>query len=488
VRLKVRAGWRNHTGNQGCDPLRRYTPETLDELVELVREAERSGCTLRAVGSGHSWSDVALTGGFLVEPGGLTRPLDLEEDLLLPEADAASLMRCEAGITLRALNDHLDAQERALLQMGGYDAQTVAGVISTSTHGSGIELGPITDFVRSLDVVGSGGRVYRIERVDGPTDAERYRERYPDRTLVKDDHWFDAARVGMGCLGVIYAATLETGERYWLREERTLRPWGEVREELRDRDAIRGHRHYEVYISPYSLADDDDCLVTTRHPTDRPPENPRDRRRNSLPEFFASLSITAKLLNLICDLRPSVTPRLLDAALRALADKEYTNLSYKVLNIGTANLLPAYSSEIGVPVDASASHLEAIDRIRRIAERYREVGSVYHTSPISLRFVKESSAYMSMMQGRDTMMIELIQMTRTEGGFELLAAYEEALYDLGGRPHWGQVNTLTGSNDLVRTLYKRYIDWQDVHRRLNASGVFDSPFSKRTGLAERGSS
>jgi hypothetical protein len=80
-------------------------------------------------------------------------------------------------------------------------------------------------------------------------------------------------------------------------------------------------------------------------------------------------------------------------------------------------------------------------------------------------------------------MIELIQMTRTEGGFELLAAYEEALYDLGGRPHWGQVNTLTGSHDLVRSLYPRYDDWLEIHGELNASRVFDSPFSKRAGIS-----
>ena len=483
MRIRVRSAWRNHTRNQGCDPLRVCRPEGLDELVELVREAEERGIDVRAVGSGHSWSDAALTTGFLIEPRGLARPLALEPELLRTGIEPESLVRCEAGITLRDLNRHLDGQARALLQMGGYDAQTVAGVLSTSTHGSGIGLGPICDFVRSLELVASGGRVLRIEPTDGPTDPEAFAARYPDRTLVKDEGWFDAARVGIGCLGVIYSATLEVGRRYWLREVRTLRTWAEVREELRAREVLGRHRHYEVYISPYRLGDEGRCLVTTRDPSERPGRRPRDRERNSLPEFLATLWITPKILNLISDLWPSLTPRLLDRALSALADDEFTNLSFKVLNIGTANLLPAYSAEIGVPVDERGSHLEAVERIGKIAERHRELGSVYHTSPISLRFVKGSSAYLSMMEGRDTMMIELIQMTRTEGGFELLAAYEEALYELGGRPHWGQVNTLTGSHELVRSLYPRYDDWQEVHRRLNSSRVFDSPFSKRVGIS-----
>ena len=88
-----------------------------------------------------------------------------------------------------------------------------------------------------------------------------------------------------------------------------------------------------------------------------------------------------------------------------------------------------------------------------------------------------------MMQGRDTMMIELIMSEHTVGGYELLNAHEEALYALGGRPHWGQVNSLTGSNDLIAEMYPRYQAWQRVHAILNASGVFDSPFSKRVGSA-----
>jgi hypothetical protein len=52
----------------------------------------------------------------------------------------------------------------------------------------------------------------------------------------------------------------------------------------------------------------------------------------------------------------------------------------------------------------------------------------------------------------------------------------------GGRPHWGQVNTMTGSNGLVESKYPSYRDWQDIHAQLNASGVFDSPFSKRVGI------
>jgi hypothetical protein len=76
-------------------------------------------------------------------------------------------------------------------------------------------------------------------------------------------------------------------------------------------------------------------------------------------------------------------------------------------------------------------------------------------------------------------MIELIQMTRTEGGMELLAAYEHGLAELGvgARPHWGQINGLTA--DRLVELYPQHERWVDVHQQLNASGVFGGPFSER---------
>src|SRR3989449_9212440 len=100
-------------------------------------------------------------------------------------------------------------------------------------------------------------------------------------------------------------------------------------------------------------------------------------------------------------------------ALEGLVDDEYTNVSYKVLNIGAANKLPAYSMEIAVPRDRAA---EAVELVMAIAEQHRRVGEVYETAPVSVRFVKASDAFLSMMQGRDTAMLELIMVggTRSE--------------------------------------------------------------------------
>jgi hypothetical protein len=483
--FSLRREWRNHTGNQGIDPLRILKPTTLHEVIEIVQQAERDGCTVRAVGSGHSWSDVALTRGFLIQPTGLSKPLELEEDLLRPgRSETEPLVRVEAGIRVRELNAHLDSIGLALRNMGGYDGQTMAGVISTATHGSGLSFGPITDDVRSLDVVGSGGERYRIEPADGITAPDAFAERRPHWTLLQDDDAFNASRVGMGCLGVIYSMILAVQEKFYLREVRTMTTWEEVRAKLLDGALLRDNLHCEIYFNPYEREGTHHCLITTRNEVTREQyDQDPHRSRHFFAELLSTLKITPWVINLIQGLRPSISPGMIDRALKTLADRDYTNISYRVFNIGTANYLPAYSAEIGVPYDERGLHVRAVERIFEVAARHRELGNAYQSSPISLRFVRASDALMAMMNGRDTMMIELIMLTHTEGGFELLADYEEALYELGGRPHWGQVNTLTGSDGLISSMYPRFDDWLAVHGRLNSSGVFDSPFSKRVGIS-----
>lgn len=481
-----RQTWRNHTGNQRVEPLRICHPITLAELTQVVRAAEQEGVTTRAVGSHHSWSDVALSTGFVIETRGLSRVL--APDTLRAGGTPPRLIKAEAGMRLRELNAELDRRGLALHNMGGYDEQTIGGVLSTSTHGSGLELGPICDAAVSLEVVGSGGRCYRIEPANGITDPASFRTRYPDWQLVQDDDWFRAAKVGMGCLGVLYAAVLEVRPLYWLKEVRTLKPWREIREILLAGIELKAHRHWEVLINPHptlgTTHDDYQCLVTTRDIVDQPPPGTyRDKlHRNWLSELGGNLSIVSWCIRNLFKTFPSVTPRFLDLSLKGLVDDNYTNLSYKVFNIGSPNHLPALSSEIGIPVDERGSHVEAVKRVLETAAKWRKDGRLYHSSPISLRFVRASDASLSMMYQQTTMMMELILFYPTDGGPELLAAYEDALADLGARPHWGQVNFLACG---LAGLYPDYAGWMKVHAELNRSGVFNGPFSKRVGISSK---
>jgi L-gulono-1,4-lactone dehydrogenase len=175
---------------------------------------------VRAVGADHAWSDVALTDGYLFEPEALNRISRLDDGSLKHEARGRKLVRVEGGTHLHALNDALDRMGLALPNMGGYDAQTIAGVVSTSTHGSGLRFGPFPELMHSIDLVVSAGEALRVEPANSPTDPARFTER--DLRLVQDDHTFAAAVCSMGTMGLIHSLVLEVREKFWLNEVRTL--------------------------------------------------------------------------------------------------------------------------------------------------------------------------------------------------------------------------------------------------------------------------
>jgi L-gulono-1,4-lactone dehydrogenase len=475
--------WHNHTGDQRCLPREILHPDSLQALVDLVRRAERDGTTIRMVGAGHAWSDVALTDGILLEPDRLSGLLELDDGCLRPEARERRLVRVLGGTPLRTLNAELEAADLALPNMGGYDAQTIAGVVSTSTHGSGIDFGPFPDLVRSLDLVVAGGEVVRVEPVSGPTERSAFQSASrPQRRLIQDDATFAAAVCGIGCMGLIHSLVIEVREKFWLDEVRRIDTWEAVRQRLTEEDIRRAGEHYELFVNPYAGPDGTHrLLVTTRTPIDRPDDLPPDKlERHPLTELASSSRLFGFLLRLYMRLFPGSLPERFDEVLAGMVDDGYAGISYRVFNIGAANALPAYSMELGVAV-RDGRHVEAVDRILATAERRRREERVYHTSPIALRFVAPSGAYASMMYGQPTMMIELIMVKGSRRGYELLAGYESELGDLGVRSHWGQYNGLSTTSDL-RALYPHWDDWLAVQRRFNSSGVFSSPFTKRVGI------
>jgi L-gulono-1,4-lactone dehydrogenase len=469
--------WKNHTGEQSCDPVEIVSPGTLGELVDLVKRAEREGQTVHASGARHAWSDIALTNGIMVEPDNLSYVGRADPASLRPQPAGVNLVWVGSGTHLYKLNPALEKMGFALRNMGGYDEQTIAGVISTSTHGSGLAFGPFPDAVRSLELVVAGGRALRVEPADGPTDLAAFAE--PEMELVQDDKYFAAAICGLGTIGLLYRVMLDVRKKFWLKEVRTLDTWEKVRSTLSADGVLGEEGHYELFVNPYPGDDGEHrVLVTMRTDTGEPVDEPQDKlERHFLTELESSWHFTGVLLRFLARHFPSLMAKRFDSVLEEMRDDNYTNVSYKVFNIGEANALPADSMELGIAVDGR--HVEAVDKILAIAAKRAEEG-IYHTSPFSLRFVAPSRAYASMMYAQPTMMIELIMVTGSRGGNSLLIGYEDALAGLGVRPHWGQINAIEPGQP--PKLYPMWDRWMAVEREYNSSGVFDSPFTKRVGI------
>ncbi|MBI4953969.1 MAG: FAD-binding protein [Myxococcales bacterium] len=479
-----RRTWQNALGNQVVEPLELHTPRLLVDLVGIVGRAAAAGVKVKAVGSGGSFSDILQTTGILVDTTALSDVLPLEAGLLRPGADPATLFRVEAGIKIHVLNDKLWDAGLALPNMGGYAGQALAGAVAPATHGSGLALPPIADFVVSLDLVAADGTVYRIEPAGGVTDPAAFAAAHPNIVLKQDDDWFRSVVVGIGAMGLVYSLTLRVVPRYWLAERRYLSTWSDVKQALVAGTPLAAHRHYEVLVNPHPTDGDHTCLVTERNLAPEPTEPALLRpHRQLFPALVSASRLTEEVLVAFLNRFPAFTPALIDAALATLVDGDedgpYVDRSYRVLDLGPVNRQKVYSGEVAFPL---TTYLAAVDRALELAKTARDFGDVYQIAPFALRFVAASQHYLAMQHGGPRCMIEMPILDGMQGGYELLARFEAAAAALEGRPHWGELQEVSAAGGGLAALYPEAPRALAVRQLLDPTGMFDNTFTARAGL------
>nr|WP_294793637.1 FAD-binding protein [uncultured Mucilaginibacter sp.] len=476
--------WKNCVNLQVGHPLGYFKPTTPQEVIAIIREAEKKDYRVKAVGSGHSFSDIALTRDFLINTHQLNKVLSTNLLSLLPGIDAAHLFVCECGVLIRQLNAALDARGLALPNMGAYTGQTIAGAISTATHGSGIKLGSLASLVEAIVMIGEKGEVFHIERGNGISAAPIQMGDIPV-TLIQNDDAFYSSVVSMGCLGVTYALVLKVTDAYLLKEERTFSSWEKIKGQL-TRDSLLGaNRHLEVLLNPYQtrVKDDHDCLVTQRNICQ--PEASKSWFRLHRAWFYTLVGwlmpnfLLNSILRFLFNNFPKSTPYLIQASLKTLRDGCYIDKSFKVLDLGKANNIAAYSLEIAFP---SANYIQAVEALFVIFEQVAADGEQYITSPFSLRFVKTTKHYLAMQHGEPddfVCMIEFPVLKGTVGGEEILARIEHDMYRFGGRPHWGQYHHVGIGDHTLDKLYPQFADWKANYHRFCTKGTFENNFTER---------
>jgi hypothetical protein len=482
---KLKKTWKNCVKLQIANPLCYFKPSTLTEIIAIITDAEEKQYKVKAVGSGHSFSDIALTRDYLIDTHALNRVLPLSRLSLKGDAGSDTLFLSECGILIHELNAALDNENKALINMGAYTGQTIIGAISTSTHGSGISLGSLASVVEAIVIVGEGGRVYHIERTAGISTAPIDLEGTPV-TLIQDDDVFLSSVVSIGCMGVVYAVVLRVREAYVLREDREFRRWKDVRAELEQGDILKKYRHFEVLINPYLVGGDkvDHCLTTARNIC--PPDTKKSWIRTHRSWAYTIVGalipgfVIHAVLRFMFNHFPTWTPKILQASLKTLKDGCYIDKSFKVLDLGSANNISAYSTEIAFKSD---KYLDAVDAVFKIVEDIAQNGEQYLTCTFSLRFVKTSDQFLSMQYSPDTddfvCMIEFPILNGTIGGEEILARIESKMYAYGGIPHWGQFNHVGVGDETLTKLYPKFQDWMKVYHRFCTKGTFQNDFTER---------
>jgi len=485
--------WVNWAKTQEVYPREVRCPTSLAELQAVVQEVTARGGRMKPVATGLSFSDILQTEDTLVVVTGVKGPgkpgvlLPCEEDLWRDPTPLEPRVRVVCGARIRELNAALASAGLAFTNLGGFDGQTMVGAISTSTHGSGRALAPLPSAVRSLDLVTTGGKLFRIEPKGGITDPDKFRARYADTmTLVQDDRWFQAVVVSLGCMGIIYSVTMAVSPAYRLNEFRCLKDWSTVAADLAAGNILSQFRHYEVELNPYPREDGGyDCIVTQRDvATPEMPSKPIPRSTEIEEAVVFAPKIQRDIVKVI-NSDPRLVPVVIKEALTAVAGKQVVDDSYKVFNVGRINYAKVLSGEYFFPLKDNV-YLTAVDRLLKTIAKNHQHG-IYQTCPVTLRFMDRCDAYLSMAYKQPSCAIEIPVFTDGIGAFEVLLSYEEAFShpELHCRPHWGQLHEMTGPSGWLERAYPDAKEWLSVYHQLNCAGIFDNHFTDRLGISKR---
>ncbi|MEU6254375.1 D-arabinono-1,4-lactone oxidase [Streptomyces sp. NPDC047043] len=423
------ATWKNWAGNRTCHPMTVTRPHGEEEVVDAVRSANERGITVRAVGSGHSFSDLACTDGIMVDLSRMNRLLSVD----------GHRVTVQAGITLRELGPGNAEHGLALENQGDIDAQVVAGALATATHGTGRAFGNLSSRVVGMRLVTAGGTVRQLDS----TTPELLR----------------AARVSLGALGIVTEVTVECVPAYTLRRVDRPRPLDDVLAGLDQ--LVDGNDHFEFFIWPYTRVA---MTRTSTRTSDAPKPTPRWQRQ--LREELVENTV----LGALCRLGrrfPSLVPTLNATVARSMSDAQVEDVAHRVY--ATARKVKFTESEYAIPRSHCA---QALTACLELVERQR----LPILFPFEVRFTAADDAYLSTAEGRETCYIAAHQFQGMDSD-HFFRAFEDVMATYGGRPHWGKQHTRTAHT--LQPLYPHWNDFMRTRTELDPTGTFANAHTRR---------
>ncbi len=414
---KRQINWRNWGGNQHSQPGNIAAPRSEEEIVDLLRA---SSGTIRPVGSGHSWSGLVPTDDTMVT-------LDRLKGLISHDANTKQA-EVWAGTKLFAYGPMMEEIDQAIINMSDIDYQSMAGAISTSTHGTGVELGSLSSFVVGLQLITPTGEVLECS-ADNNTDL------------------FHAARAGLGSLGIITRLRFQNREKNRLHQQTWLTDIEPVLEDIQN--LATSNQQFELFPLPHS----NKTIVVITNAADPAAPDHIENDPNALNELNQLYSIAEKI--------PGISEFVYDSALAFAFDYREHRIgpSYQVL--AHPRTIRFMEMEYSVPAEVGVACLRAV--LATVNDKAAEV-----MFPLEFRYVKADDTMIGMFSGQDGCSISVHQFADNPNWRDYFELIEPVFKKFGGRPHWGKWHSRNDA-DFSR-LYPNWGQFKTIRREIDPQG------------------
>ncbi len=423
--------WSNWAGNQRSQPVRIERPSSESEVVEIVLRAVAEHLRVKVVGSGHSFTGIAVPDEVMIDLAQMNRVVNVDH--------VGGVITVQAGIVLSDLNAYLESHKLSMPNLGDVTYQTLAGAVSTSTHGTGLQRTGLAAQIRAFKLVTSSGEVLTCDPVH---NAEI----------------FHCGRVSLGALGVITEVTLNVVPGFNLRAVEQPMPISHVLDNFAQ--LIQENDFFEFYWVPHTKW----ALTKANNVSMDAIDSP-----GRFATWYNKMFMENYAFGLLCRvgrLFPKLIPKLA-TILPSSGRVEYVNVSHRIFS--SKRLVKFYEMEYSITLDS------LVPALREVMQMVEDRGFLI-SFPVEVRCTGSDDIPLSTSTGRRSAYIA-VHMFKGCEYTEYFAAVETILRKHEGRPHWGKIHNLDASD--ISSLYPEYQRFIEVRNQLDPEGVFTNDYLRR---------
>ncbi|MBS1564146.1 MAG: FAD-binding protein [Bacteroidetes bacterium] len=459
---------------------------TTTAIQSLLAQAMTEGVSVRALGGGWSFSQVAATDGWLLNTKQLNMLFNISPASIHPNYTGRKdqLLFAQCGNSVQELNNYLRTIGKSLRTSGASNGQTIVGAFSTGTHGAAIDTGATQDFVAGLHIIVAPDRHIWLERASYPVASDILVQKL-DAELVRDDDLFNAALVSFGSFGFIHGVMIETEPLYLLECYRRRMPLDarlkKVMETLdfsaADFPPYGNERpfHFQLVVDQYDL--DGGAYVTTMYKRPykegyQPPVSDPNKAGpgDDVPAFLG------RATDLIPDVTPLIVSYLIKNIYGTFPDTGLWGVSGEIFS-NTDTRGRVLSMAMGLPVSYTN---QANDLLLELNKKHGPFTGVF-----SYRYVKGSAATLAFTRFSPTCVLELdgVESSITRKFYDVVLDAFEA-NNIPFTFHWGKINMI--DNARILRMYGDAVDkWLNARNTLlrgKTLGCFCNQLLKDWGL------
>jgi len=391
-------------------------PKSVAEVQQLIKKLPK----LRALGTRHCFNTIADSKDDLVSTRDLNKVIAI---------DAKNhTVTVEGGIKYGELAPYLHQHGYALHNLASLPHISVAGSITTATHGSGIKNGNLSSAVTGLEIVIADGSVVHLSKA---TDPEK----------------LNAAVVGLGALGIITKVTLQIQSTYNMRQRVFLKlPMSQLK------------LHFEEIMSAgYSVS------LFTDWQSDSINEvwikSRMDEKDHNQPEFYGAKAATKNLHPIIDHSAESCTDQM------GVPGPWYERLPHFKMGF-TPSSGKELQSEYFVPLKHAVEAIEAVSKLGK------QIGP--HLFITEIRTIAADNLWMSPCHNQTSVTIHFTWKQETEAVMKLLPLIEKELAPFNPRPHWGKIFTIEPK--VLESRYEKLADFKKLVAEYDPKAKFRNGF------------